>query len=121
MGTAETEALVAALEACAFALEQHEARGAAAPERGSLPRLRPPSGIPGASASGWFAPPAQLDASDAAVQELRDLAAEFRDVAREVEAGQAGRGWVSSLVGRASRFLDEDMLANVQAAARGYF
>lgn len=122
MGTAETEALVSALEACASALAQHEARGGApAAERGSLPRLRPPSGIPSATASGWFAPPAHLNAPDVTMQEVRELAEEFRVVARELESGEAGRGWINSLVGRASRFLDEELLADVQSAARGYF
>ncbi len=121
MGKAETEALVAALEACAAALGQYEARGGMAPEYGSLPRLRPPSGIPSATASGWFAHPAHPDATEATMQEVRELAAEFRDAVHELREGQAGRGWVHSLVGRASRFLDEEMLAEVQAAARGYF
>lgn len=121
MGQAETEALVAALEACAVALDQHEARGGVSPERGSLPRLRPPSGIPSATASGWFAPPAHLDPTEATTQEVRELAAEFRDVVRELQEGQAGRGWINSLVGCASRFLDEELLGEFQAAARGYF
>jgi len=122
MRTAETEALSAALAACAVALDYHEAMmGGAPPERGSLPRLRPPSGIPSATASGWFAPSAQLEATDVTMQELRELAVEFRDAIRELPSGQAGRSWINSLVGRASMFLDEEMLADVQAAARGYF
>ncbi len=122
MAESGTEALVAALEACAEALER---RGwAAAPASGgSLPRLRPPSlgsalgrigrGAP-AVPGGEVAPEGPGLAEDAL-----ELAAEFRDVAREVVRGNAGRGWVNSLLGRASRHLDEAELAPVRAAALG--
>lgn len=115
----DAEALVAALEACAAELEQiagAERTGHA----GSLPRLRPASvgiglgrmapaapGMGGAQDMPWIA------------QDAQELAAEFRDVAREVARGQAGRGWLNSLLGRASRHLDDAALAPVRAAALG--
>lgn len=122
MAEPHTEALVAALEACAEALER---RGWATEPAsgGSLPRLRPPSlgsalgrigpGAPGAP-GGEVVPEGPGLAEDAL-----ELAAEFRDVAQEVVRGNAGRGWVNSLLGRASRHLEEAELAPVRAAALG--
>jgi hypothetical protein len=48
-----------------------------------------------------------------------ERAAEFRDAAREASRGEAGRGWINSLLGRASRHLEEAELAPVRMAARG--
>lgn len=114
-----TEALVAALEACADALER-QGWAAGQPEAGSLPRLRPPSlGVP----LGRMAPPQpgaeMMPDSPALAQDALELAAEFRDVAREVARGEAGRGWINSLLGRASRHLQEAELTAVRAAALG--
>lgn len=119
MAKRETEALVAALEACAAALEQ-QAGTQGAPGLGSLPRLRPPSlgvglGRMAPAAPGMEAPPHE----PSLWQDALELAAEFRDVAQEVERGQAGRGWLNSLLGRASRHLEEEALAPVRAAALG--
>jgi hypothetical protein len=115
----DTEALVAALEACAADLEQMAGSEAAVPS-GSLPRLRPPSlGV----GLGRMAPaaPGMEGAHDAPglAQDALELAAEFRDVAREVARGEAGRGWLNSLLGRASRHLGDAALAPVRAAALG--
>jgi hypothetical protein len=120
MGTVETEALATALEMCAAELE-HSGSLSQGPQAGSLPRLRPPVALPATSRIGGFAPPADLDTTDAMLQDLRELAAEFREAAGEVRRGDAGPGWINALVGRASRFLDEAKLADVQAAARGVF
>lgn len=122
MGKAENEALATALEMCAAELEQSGSLSLGQDSgHGSLPRLRPPISLPATSRTGGFAPPADLDSTDAMVQDLRELAAEFRDAAREARAGNASSGWIHALVGRASRFLDEAKLADIQAAARGAF
>ena len=122
MADPHTEALVAALEACAEALER---RGWAAEPAsgGSLPRLRPPSlggalgrmAHGGGMSTGAEAGPEGPDLG----QDALELAAEFRDVAQEVARGNAGRGWLNSLLGRASRHLGDAALAPVRAAALG--
>lgn len=122
MARVEIEALAGALEMCAAELEYSGSvtlgHGAG---HGSLPRMRPPVALPAISRTGAFAPPADLDTTDAMLQDLRELAAEFRDAASEVRAGNAGPAWINTLVGRASRFLDEARLADIRAAARAVF
>jgi hypothetical protein len=114
-----TEALVAALEACADALE----RQGWAPDQagaGSLPRLRPASM---GGQLGRMAPPVpgpeMMPEGPPLTRDALELAAEFRDAAREASRGEAGRGWINSLLGRASRHLEEAELAPVRMAARG--
>lgn len=115
----ETELLVDALEACADALERHGA-GMGAVLGGSLPRLRPPSfgAAVGRMAPHWPGDEIPPDSAALALDAL-ELAAEFRDVALEVQRGNAGRGWINSLVGRASRHLGDLELERVRAAALG--
>lgn len=119
MAGPHVEALVASLEACAEALERH-AWAAEPRHAGSLPRLRPPSlgvalgRVAQADLGGEMVPEGPALAQDAL-----ELAAEFRDAAREVARGKAGRGWINSLLGRASRHLEEVLLTPVRMAARG--
>ena len=111
--------LVDALKACADALERH-AGGTGALEGGSLPRLRPPSfgAAVGRMAPHW--PGEDMPPNSAALAlDALELAAEFRDVALEVLRGNAGRGWVISLLGRASRHLDDAPLERVRVATLG--
>jgi len=126
MAGKQTEALVAALEACAEALERHGQ--AVMPQAGSLPRLRPPSLGTGLGAglgrmpqawTGWGPGAEMMPERAALAQDALELAAEFRDVVVEVGRGRAGRGWITSLLGRASRHLQEGELAPVRAAALG--
>lgn len=118
MAGREAEALVAALEACAAALEQ-KAGASEPPGAGSLPRLRPPSLGVGLGRMAQTAPGMEALQEAALWQDALELAAEFRDVAQEVVRGQAGRGWLNSLLGRASRHLDDDALDQVRAASLG--
>ncbi len=119
MARRKTEALVDALEACADALERH-AGGTGAPEGGSLPRLRPPSfgAAVGRMAPHWPGEDMPPDSVALALDAL-ELAGEFRDVALEVQRGNAGRGWINSLLGRASRHLAARPLERVSEAALG--
>jgi hypothetical protein len=119
MARRETEVLVDALEACADALERH-AGGMGATAGGSLPRLRPPSfgAAVGRMAPHWPGEDMPPDSAALALDAL-ELAAEFRDVAEEVQRGNAGRGWINSLLGRASRHLTDLPLERVRAAALG--
>lgn len=117
MARRKTEVLMDALGACADALERH-AGGTGAPEGGSLPRLRPPSfgAAVGRMAPHW--PGEDMPPNSAALAlDALELAAEFRDVAQEVQRGNAGRGWVNSLLGRASRHLGDAPLEHVRMAA----
>ncbi len=114
----ETEALVAALEACADALERLGSGGDTG-GAGSLPRLRPPSLGPALGRMAPWWPGAVEPVDPRPGSELLELAAEFRDVAMEVQRDRAGRGWINSLLGRASRDLDPDLLGRVRAAALG--
>jgi hypothetical protein len=122
MAAPHTEALVAALEACAEALER---RGWASEPAsgGSLPRLRPASlgSALGRMAHGSGMRPSADPAPEGPDlgKDAQELAAEFRDLAQEVARGNAGRGWLNSLLGRASRHLDEAELATVRAATLG--
>jgi len=104
---------------CAAALEERarQAPGAVA-QGGAVPRLRRP-GMGAFFAAGPSAPGAPADDGPAA-RAMLDLAAECHDVEREVLAGKAGRGWVMSLAGRVSQFLEEEAAA-LARAAQGYF
>jgi hypothetical protein len=120
MTYATAEALVAALEACAQELERQGDGVAGVGDAGSLPRLRPPSlGVAlGRVVPLWPAGAPEPDHA-AVAPEVLELAAEFRDVALEVQRGNAGRGWLNSLLGRASRYLQPAILDRARAAALG--
>ncbi len=112
--------LVAALEECAALLDEQArmAEGAVA-SGGAMPRLRRPGmGAFFAAGPTTFGAPA---GDGHAVQAMRDLATECRDVTREVLAGQAGKGWVLSLAGRVSQFLDVEPVEELARAAQGFF
>lgn len=123
MPSTRKESLIAALEGCAAALEQRAwGSGTFLPEGSSLPRLRPQSGgfriAPMTPEVGAARGP-EVDSS--VVREVRELSAEFHDAIRDVNAGTAGKGWINSLAGRASQFLEPDLVAALQGAARAYF
>ena len=119
MARRKMEVLVDALAACADALERH-GTGMGAAAGGSLPRLRSPSfgAAGGRMAPHWPGEDLPLHSTALALDAL-ELAAEFRDVALEVQRGNAGRGWIHSLLGRASRHLAARPLERVRVAALG--
>lgn len=120
MSSASPERLVLALEECAAALEERARLvGGAVPPEAGVPRLRRP-GMGGAYAAGSpeFRGEGGVEADPWAARAMEELAAECREVIGAVQAGTAGKGWVVSLAGRVSRFVEAE---EVSRAAQGYF
>ncbi len=120
MSMASPERLVLALEECASALEERArmVHGAVPPEAG-VPRLRR-QGMGGGYAAGSpeYRGEGAVEADPWAALAMEELAVECREVIAAVRAGTAGRGWVMSLAGRVSQFVEAE---EVSRAAVGYF